>query len=256
MSQHTPAPRWRGKFILWMVLAVVFFAGFVWLGTWQVYRYHLKLRISHAMQTRVHAAPVPAPGPGTWARIADGELGYLHVRLRGHYLPDAQTLVHGASKDGYGFWVMVPLKTDRGFIVMVNRGYIPSGLPKKPAFANAEPPSGEVTLTGLLRFSEAGGGFMRDNQPDAGKWYSRDVAAIAAAHKLPADQVAPYFVDADAASGGSPWPRGGLTKVHIYNHSFGYAVTWYLLALGTLLCAGIVIRHERQFRQSRQTTET
>src|SRR5699024_1428426 len=131
MSQHTPAPRWRGKFILWMVLAVVFFAGFVWLGTWQVYRYHLKLRISHAMQTRVHAAPVPAPGPGTWARIAEGELGYLHVRLRGHYLPDAQTLVHGASKDGYGFWVMVPLKTDRGFIVMVNRGYIPSGLPKK-----------------------------------------------------------------------------------------------------------------------------
>lgn len=253
-NRKAPTPRGRIKFVVWMVLGAVFFAGFIWLGTWQVYRYHLKLRISHAMQTRVHAAPVPAPGPAQWPRVAEGHLQYLHVRLHGQFIADAQTLVRGSSKDGYGYWVMLPLRTDRGFIVLVNRGYIPEDLPKKPAFAEVNSPAGEVTLTGLLRASESGGGFMRGNQPKKHLWYSRDVAAIAAAHGLPASQVAPYFVDVDARAGGQQWPVAGLTKVHIYNHSLGYAITWYLLALGTLLGAGIVIRHEWRERRSFPTS--
>jgi surfeit locus 1 family protein len=233
-----------------MVLAAVLFAGFIWLGQWQVYRYHLKLRISHDMQTRVHAAPVPAPGPAQWPRIADGHLQYLHVRLTGQYLPGKQTLVHGSSKLGYGYWVLAPLRTGRGFIVLVNRGYVPSNLAGTPASTRLQPPAGKVTVTGLLRASEPGGGFLRHNQPRKNLWYSRDIAAIAASHSLPADEVAPYFVDADAVAGGDRWPAAGLTNVHIYNHSLGYAITWFLLALGTLLAAGIVIHHERQARQS------
>ncbi|ODU92854.1 MAG: hypothetical protein BGP23_13355 [Lysobacterales bacterium 66-474] len=239
-------PRVSGKFALWMVLLAAFFAGFVLLGNWQVRRYHLKLRISHEMQTRVHAAPVPAPGPPQWPHAE--RMQYLHVELRGRYLAGAQTLVRGASRDGYGFWVMAPLQTDRGFIVLVNRGYIPDSLPAQPAFARIKPPIGEVALTGLLRASEPRGGFLRHNQPEKNLWYSRDVAAIAAARDLPAGGVAPYFVDADAVAGSSPWPMAGLTNVHLYNHSLGYAITWYLLALGTALAAGIVIRHERKLR--------
>lgn len=232
------------KFWLWMVLAAILFAGFIWLGTWQVHRYHLKLGISHAMQTRVHAAPVAAPGPSEWPRT--DSLAYLHVTLHGHYLADKQTLVRGSSRDGYGYWVLTPLQTARGFIVLVNRGYIPDNLPTQPAFAKIAPPTGTVNITGLLRASEPGGGFLRRNQPQKNLWYSRDVAAIAAAQHLPAGKVAPYFVDANAVAGAPQWPAAGLTKVSIYNHSFGYAITWYLLALGTLLCAGIVIRHEWQ----------
>lgn len=232
------------KFVLWMVLAAVFFGGFLWLGTWQVHRYHLKLGISRAMQDRVHAAPVPAPGPDAWPR-AD-QLQYLHVALRGHYVTSAQTLVRGSSREGYGYWVLAPFATERGFTVLVNRGYIPDSLPGTPAFADATPPTGTLTLTGLLRESEPGGGFLRHNQPKKDLWYSRDVAAIATARHLPIHEVAPYFVDADAVAGAPRWPAAGLTKVSIYNHSLGYAITWYLLALGTLVCAGIVIRYERE----------
>jgi surfeit locus 1 family protein len=231
------------------VLAAVFVA-LVLLGNWQVRRYHLKLKIAHDIATRVHAPPVVAPGPAEWPRIAAGDDQYLHVELRGRFIGD-QTLVRGSSSQGYGYWVMAPLRTDRGFIVLVNRGYVapePSGLPDSAKIA---PPAGEVVLTGLLRLTEPRGGFLRHNQPEKDLWYSRDVAAIAAADHLPANQVAPYFVDADASTtdvGASKWPIPGLTRIHIYNHSFGYAVTWYLLALGTLLAAGIVIRHELQPR--------
>src|SRR5690348_1340763 len=226
-----------------MTLLAAVLAGVVLLGNWQVRRYHLKLRVAHDIATRVHAPPVEAPGPAQWPRVAAGDLQYLHVRLHGRFT-GKQTLVHGSSSQGYGYWVMAPLRTDQGFIVLVNRGYIPPELARTPAFAKIAPPDGEVTLTGLLRLSEPRGGFLRRNQPSKNLWYSRDVAAIATADHLPADEVAPYFVDADATAGESEPPYAGLTSIHIYNHSFGYAVTWYLLALGTLLAMGVVIRHE------------
>jgi len=245
------SPRSRAgtvKFILGMALLAAVFAGFILLGNWQVRRYHLKLRIARDIATRVHAPPVDAPGPAQWQRIAAGEEQYLHVRLRGHFV-GSQTLVHGSSSKGYGYWVMAPLRANRGFIVLVNRGYVPPGASGMPAVAKVTPPGGEVTVTGLLRETEPRGGFLRHNQPQKNLWYSRDVAAIAAADQLPAGNVAPYFVDADATANADHPPIGGLTNIHIYNHSFGYAVTWYLLALGTLLAAGILVRHEWQSRR-------
>jgi surfeit locus 1 family protein len=229
-------------------LALAAFIGFILLGNWQVRRLHWKLGLIHDVNTRVDAPPVSAPGPGQWPRIAAGHLQYLHVRLRGHYLPDAQTLVHGTSSDGYGFWVMTPLRTDRGFTVLVNRGYIPADMPGTPAMQQAKAPAGEVTLTGLLRWSEPGGGFLRPNQPAQHQWYSRDVKAIAAAHGLRSAQTAPYFVDADADANAKQraWPLAGQTVIHFPNHHLNYAITWYLMALGTLVGVVVAVRRERR----------
>ncbi|MER3546524.1 MAG: hypothetical protein C4338_02545, partial [Rhodanobacteraceae bacterium] len=144
------------KFALWMMLLAALFAGFILLGNWQVRRYHLRLQLAHDIAARAYAAPVPAPGPEQWPRIAEGDEQYLHVRLHGRYL-GTQTLVHGASAEGYGYWVMAPLRTERGFIVLVNRGYIPSELPETSVFAQTRPAGGETTVTGLLRTSEPRG---------------------------------------------------------------------------------------------------
>jgi surfeit locus 1 family protein len=234
-----------------MLLAVVVFGGFIALGNWQVRRLHWKLQLIHDVDTRVHAPPVAAPGPAQWPRISAGHEQYLHVRLHGHFLAGAQTLVHGTSKRGYGFWVLAPLRTDRGFIVLVNRGYVPAAMPGTSAFKQAQPPKGEIALTGLLRFTEPDGGFMRPNKPRKGLWYSRDVAAIAKARGLPSGQVAPYFVDADATPTHKGWPASGLTVIHFPNNHLGYAITWYLMALGTALGVGFVAWKERKARSKR-----
>ena len=245
----------RGRFaqIAWMLLAAVLFTVFILLGNWQVRRLHWKLNLIHDVTTRVHAAPVAAPGPAKWPRIARGQQQYLHVRLHGRFLDGAQTLVHGTSKQGYGFWVIAPLRTDRGFVVLINRGYVSADLPGTPAYVQAQPPTGEVSLTGLLRFPEPGGGFLRPNRPAVGKWYSRDVSAIASSRGLPTAQVAPYFVDADAGppgpSGSAAWPHAGLTVIHFPNNHLGYLITWYLLALGVLVAACYVGREEYRLRR-------
>lgn len=236
--------------MLWLALLLAACVGFVLLGNWQIHRLAWKLALIRDVATRVHATPVPAPGPSDWPRIQAGHLRYLHVRLEGHFLPNRQALVHGASEKGYGYWVMAPLVTERGFIVMVNRGHVPGDLPGTPAFQRAKAPAGPVRITGLLRFSEPGGGFLRPNRPEAGQWYSRDTTAMARSEGLPMERVAPYFVDADAGPPGSQ-PVSGLTRIHFYNHHLQYAVTWYAMALGSLLGAAVVIRHERRNPQER-----
>lgn len=237
--------RWRRRFVAFICPLAFLFVVFVALGSWQVYRYGVRRHSAQAVATRVQAAPVPAPGADAWPRIRAGHLQFLHVELRGHY-GGWQTLVRGTSKLGYGFWVMAPLETTRGFTVLVNRGWIPPDLPQQSAYAQAAPPAGEVTVTGLLRLTERGGGFLRRNRPQAHQWYSRDAAAIAAAHGLPADEVAPYFVDAGAAPNDPRWPVAGLTVVSFYNESNWYAVIWYLLALGMVLGGAITVRYERR----------
>lgn len=230
---------------IWASLALVLFGGFVALGTWQLYRRAWKLDLIAAVHARADAPPVPAPGPDQWGRNADARQRYLHVRVSGHYLHDKETLVHGTSRRGYGYWVMTPLRTERGFTVLINRGHVPESLPGTAAFRSMPRPRGEVTITGLLRLSKSGGGFLRSNAPDKGIWYSRDVKAIASAAGLAADRTAPYFIDADARPDRDGWPVGGLTVIRFPNHHLIYAVTWYAMGLAVLAAAILVVRRER-----------
>nr|WP_275956527.1 SURF1 family protein [Sphingomonas sp. dw_22] len=203
------------------LVALALFAGLVALGTWQVHRRAWKLDLIAQIDARIHRAPVAAPGPGAWPGIDAPSAQYRRIRLTGMYLP-AQTLVQASTEQGSGWWVLTPMRTDKGFTALVNRGFIATRTPPPP-------PAAPVTVTGLLRISEPGGGFLRLNDPASGRWYSRDVAAIARAQRL--GEVAPYFVDADAASGPPGGPIGGLTVIAFPNNHLIYALTWYALAM-------------------------
>ncbi len=226
-----------------LVLAGLTLTGvFLGLGTWQVERRVWKLALIDRVEARIHAEPVPAPGPEEWPGLTAASAEYRRVRLTGRFAHDRATLVQALSERGAGFWVLVPLVTDRGFTVLVNRGFVPTEARERSARAAGEP-EGEVTLTGLLRLSEPGGGFLRRNDPAADRWYSRDVAAIATARGIDGPtEVAPYFVDADAAPNPGGLPMGGLTVVAFHNNHLVYALTWYALALMTAGALIFVLR--------------
>jgi len=197
-------------------IALLITAGFIALGIWQLERRAWKHALIAAVESRVHAAPVNAPrGAVTAERDA-----YRRVRATGRFLHDRETLVQAVTDRGGGFWVVTPLQT-RNFTVLVNRGFVPSRA-ARPGTAD------EASITGLLRLTEPGGGFLRSNDPAADRWYSRDVAAIAAAKRL--HNVAPYFIDADATHNAARQPIGGLTVVRFNDHHLIYAITWFSLA--------------------------
>ena len=72
-------------------------------------------------------------------------------------------------------------------------------------------------------------------------------AAIAEAKQL-SGPVAPYFIDADATPNPGGWPRGGLTVVRFANSHLVYALTWFGMALLTVVGLWLFLREGRRNR--------
>ena len=241
MAAHDQtAPRRPGRWALRML--AVLFAG---LGTWQVQRLQWKLALIERVESRVHSAPAAPPAPGRWGQVSAQSDEYRRVRLSGFYLFQLTTPVQAVSDLGAGWWLITPLCTTDGYIVLVNRGFVPieQGGPAKYPVVRADASSAACKrsmdpglrrndVVGLMRMTEPKGGFLRDNDPQHNRWHSRDVQAIARARGL--YNVAPYFVD--AANNQDPadapdHPVGGLTVINFHNSHLVYAFTWYLLAV-------------------------
>lgn len=246
-----------GVLVLWALLALVAFCGFVALGTWQVHRLHWKHDLIARVTQRIHAPAVPAPGRSQWAGINEHDDAYRRVMLHGVFLNQDETFVQATTALGPGFWVLTPLRRDDGSYVLVNRGFV-SPAHRDPATRGALAPQGEVTVTGLLRVTEPGGAFLRKNNPANDRWFSRDVQAIA--DKLGLSPIAPYFVDQQASAGApavnpmqppSVWPVPGLTVVHFRDSHLSYAITWYILALMVAAASFYVVRIELRQRRRR-----
>jgi surfeit locus 1 family protein len=243
MESRPRAPR-----ALLLLVAIAALAGFVALGNWQLERRLWKLSLIERVERCAEAPAVPAPAPSTWTSGSGPQYEYCHVVVQGRFLPDVDALVAAGTELGTGYWVMSPLRTDGGSVVLINRGFIPLGAEASPV------PEGTVTVAGLLRLSEPGGGVLRDNEPENGRWYSRDVAAIAAVQGF--HDAAPYFIDAAAdapGSAGEGGPVGGLTVIRFHNSHLVYAITWYGLAAMVLLAVWLVRREERSRASSGQS---
>jgi surfeit locus 1 family protein len=216
-----------------MALALAGVILFASLGIWQVERRQWKLALIAQVDRKLAAQPVAPPSPDRWPGIGPND-AYTRLRAHGVWQQGADTYVQALTSLGGGFWVLTPLRTGQG-TVLVNRGFVPA-----ERRGHVTVPTGPVDVTGLLRVTEPGGGFLRSNDPRADRWYSRDVPAIAAKRRL--DHAAPYFIDADA-SGTDGWPRGGLTVVQFRNSHLIYALTWFGLAA---LSAWLFVRVVRE----------
>ena len=213
--------------------ALIAALGLAALGVWQIERRAWKHELVAAVDARIHAAPVPAPGPARWDAVNARDDAYQRVAATGTFRHDRETLVQAVTDRGPGFWVLTPLETP-GFTLLVNRGFVPNDR-RDAATRAAGNVAGPVTVTGLLRVTEPGGAFLRSNDPAGGRWFSRDVTAIARARGL--RNAAPYFVDADASPNPGGYPLGGLTVVRFRDHHMVYALTWFALSALSLFFA-------------------
>ncbi|MDW5445036.1 SURF1 family protein [Polaromonas sp. SM01] len=252
------APRSTAACLALAACAILLFTGFLALGIWQIERRAWKLDLMERVAERVHAPATPLPPMAEWPQITAASDEYRHVQVSGRFLHDRETLVQAVTTQGAGFWVLTPLQVTDGSTLLINRGFVPPEA-RSRATRHATESDAEVTVVGLLRLSEPVGGFLRHNDPVGDRWYSRDVVAIAQARGL--NQVAPFFLDADAqprssASAAPTWPLGGLTVITFKNHHLMYALTWFGLVLMVIGGSAVVIREERQRRRERLEDNT
>lgn len=248
ITQHLPRP--THTLAALTVAGVLACAGFLALGTWQVKRLAWKEDLIARVEQHVHAQPSAAPEPAAWPGLQRDTDEYKRLSLRGRFAHQHETLVHASTALGSGYWVMTPLRTEQGFWVLVNRGFVSPEWRERTTRLSTEP-IGELDVTGLLRLSEPDGRFMQANDAAHGRWYSRDVQAIAKAAGLSDAPVAPYFVDLVAPEQGpnTAWPRPGLTVLQFTNNHLVYALTWFALAAMTAGALGYLVVDERRLRR-------
>lgn len=214
------------------VLGMLIFGA---LGVWQIERLAWKRDLIARVEARVNAPPASLPPAARWRSLPPRDLEYRRVRLTGRFDHGAEVLVDALTERGPGFWIVTPLVSSKG-TVLVNRGFVP---PERKARDRRSESllTGQVIITGLVRLSEPGGRFLRTNEPGNDRWYSRDIEAISRARGL--GSVAPFFIDADASPNPGGWPVGGMTVIRFRNTHLIYALTWF--ALAGLCVAGLVL---------------
>ncbi|MET0292239.1 MAG: SURF1 family protein [Steroidobacteraceae bacterium] len=230
----------KGKRVGLFALCLVFSLLFSGLGVWQVQRLAWKRDLIARVDARVHAPPVLPPPSRDWPAFDATSSEFARVEVRGIFRHDRETRVDALTERGAGIWLLTPLETTDGTI-LVNRGFVPAEQHEAPFR-----PEGEVTITRLLRPSEPEGRVLRPNEPRADRWFSRDISAIAAVRGI-AD-VAPFFIDAEATPNQGDSPVGGLTVVQFRNAHLMYAATWFGLA--ALCVFGLVLlrrEHDQAF---------
>ncbi|MGO4438409.1 SURF1 family protein [Rhizobium sp. RAF56] len=238
-----PRPHSALRFGLWAILLIGLSAAFLALGSWQVARLYGKRALIARIEARVHAPPRPAPAMDEWLKADPADYEYSRVQVAGIFLNDKETQVYAVTDLGPGYWVLTPLKAASGAVTIINRGFVPTDH-RDPATRTAGEIVGPTTVTGLLRLSEPKGTLLRSNDPGDERWYSRDVAAIAADRGLQGE--IPYFIDADATPNPGGMPVGGLTQLVFPNNHLIYAVTWFGLAALSLVMTGYLFYWERR----------
>ena len=200
------------------------------LGVWQLQRLQWKEGLIARVEARTKSEPITLDQAIALAREGR-DLSYTPVTAEGRYHHSLERYLYALSPEGEPGWhVITPLETVKGTMVLVDRGFVPEALRDPATRKQGEVPE-VVTVTGLVRDSEAPSLFVPDNEPDKNQWFSRDLPAMVQS-MFPGGtvQVAPFFLEAKAGEVPGGWPQGGQTRVNFPNNHLQYAITWFLLA--------------------------
>ncbi|WP_099299014.1 SURF1 family cytochrome oxidase biogenesis protein [Corynebacterium dentalis] len=182
-----------------LVLTFTYFA-FTFLGPWQLNKGEQKSAFNHRLEAAMQYDPVPAaevlPRDGSSAGL---EKEWTHVQLQGRFITDAEVLLRNRPvSSSPAFQILTPFQTEAGQTILVNRGWVPpvegADVPEIP-----NPPTGEVTVTGYVRMSEA--------KPNTPPTQSQGFTQVMGIHtETIGEEVEPELEAAGALSSGQETP--------------------------------------------------
>ncbi len=209
------------------------------LGVWQLKRLAWKEGLIAEIETRAKGEPVTLQDAIAVAREGR-DPSYYRVHVKGHFDHAKERYLYALSTDGEPGWhVITPLDTVEGELVLVDRGFVPDRV-RDPSTRAAGQLDGDVDVTGLVRLPESQGLFIPDNDPNANRWFWRDLSGMTYSMFPTATMdPAPFFLEAEKSDVPGGWPEGGQTHLELPNNHLQYAVTWFLLA-GALVVIYVV----------------
>lgn len=220
---------WTLGFVALLVGAFAALLVLIALGTWQVERLAWKEDLLATIDARIAAEPRSVDTVlAQWNESGDVE--YVPMRATGTF-EDGEALFYATDRGTVGWQVLAPLRLADGRAVIVNRGFVPDGF-RDPA-TRPPAPDGMIEVTGLARnplFEKPG--VAPGNT--ATEFFWKDYDAIRDRLGLSSSETLPFLLDAGLPGERYPLdtlPVPGQTIVALSNNHFGYAVTWYGIAV-------------------------
>jgi surfeit locus 1 family protein len=224
-----------------LIVAVLGVALLVGLGVWQLQRLQWKEALIAERDSRLAAAPVTLE-QALQDFDADRSVEFLKVEVTGTFQSDAELFLLTTEGGTPGFEVVTPLMSRDSIVILTDRGFIPESL-KDPAKRPESRPSGEVTVTGVLRrHVQSRGPFTPENDPEANIWYWWDIPAMLAfAHIGDDTRVAPFVLHLFPGDE-KGLPRPVAVDASLTNNHLQYALTWFALAFLLIIMSAFLIR--------------
>lgn len=144
----------RLRSITLALVSLIAISGFIALGVWQL------LWVQWQDQLIEQATFIPGSELATITDLEAGlEYGYevnlLRVRLNGYYRHDLERYI-AASKDGSpGYQIITPFIEERGYIVLVDRGWVAEADRKPNTRPDPRNPEGKISVNGISRYNAA-----------------------------------------------------------------------------------------------------
>jgi len=237
--------QWNWK----VVLFVVFFLPIlVNLAFWQLDRADEKSQLLDTYNQRRIAEPQQLS-----QLLEGGEYLYVRVNTIGKYDNSSPLLLDNRVRRGRpGYEVISPFQTVDGQWLLVNRGWIGSGLDRR-VLPEINDVSGDVTLKGYL-YKSLGKQIMLGEdlwEPNKGPAIIQNASPDTVSEKL-GQKFYDYHLRLEADSPGALETGWMIVNVQPGKHT-GYAVQWSALALALIILGlfansnlGSVVRHWRQ----------
>lgn len=237
--------RWAGAAALTITVVALCVAA----GLWQWERAEDRNAAIAVVRENYTAEPVPLDRVlGSGAVVAE-DLVWRPVTVRGRYLPESTVLLRNRPVGSNpGFHVLTPFAVGQGAhagtVLVVDRGWVPTGADSSTTDVSPPVPAGEVELVVRLRADEAPSG----RPAPEGQVQAISVADVRAAAPVPwpaGEAVAGYgaLVSED---GERPAGLGRLAEPSTDPGShLSYALQWFVFAVGAVIAAVVLARRER-----------
>jgi cytochrome oxidase assembly protein ShyY1 len=241
-------PRWILSHVLVVVLVVVM----VNLGFWQLRRLDEKRTHNAAVRANesLEVAPLDTILRPTDATSRGKELAFRRVTVTGTYDTANEVVVRARSLDERpGVWVASPLRLASGDAVVVIRGFLPTqGTPDRVP-ADAEPPNGVVTVSGLVQETQTRGLFG-PTDPDGPLSNIARVDVERLQRQMPYRLYPAYvqLTSSTPAQSGSE-PEALPEPVLDEGPHLGYAVQWFIFSTIALIGYPMILRRSARNRE-------
>jgi len=240
-------PRWLAAAALAVAASVVM----VFLGNWQLHRYHERSAINDRIDaadsgtaaplTSILTAPTSAGAAG---RAPGDDLSWTKITVTGRYDPTHEIQVRGRTVNGdVGFEIVTPLVLTDGTAVLVDRGWIPPGAGGSAIAAPTVPPApaGWVTVVGQIHLSESRPTPVahRDGRLD-----TRRISVPRLAKQMPFPVYGAYVLLTTQTPANDPAFQPIPIDHEDSWQNAGYTVQWWMFALMALFAFGWQARKE------------